>query len=168
MSPEPDAVYEVMRRAYEAGIRVEMVEGTPTWEAFPGYRHQRILKQVEQTVKVDPHGGHGCGCFSIQDTDLLFPDGSYKRPDLAIYCEEPPDAEGAQSVLPQAVVEILSPGYERKDMVVGPPFYLKHGISDVVVIDPRSGTGRHFTRKSEAAFTSPTTIKLQCGCSITG
>ncbi|WP_082908991.1 Uma2 family endonuclease [Chloroflexus islandicus] len=58
--------------------------------------------------------------------------------DLAIFCAEPPDSDEAIELIPAVVVEILSPGYEDKDLGPdGAPFYLTYGVRDVVVFDPR-------------------------------
>lgn len=70
------------------------------------------------------------GCFTLADTLIRFgdPDRSIKRPDLAIFYEEPADTDEALKVLPAAVVEVLSLGYEEKDLGVdGAPFYLAKG-----------------------------------------
>jgi Uma2 family endonuclease len=96
------------------------------------------------------------------------PDGSFKRPDLSIFCTEPPDSDKALEVLPVAVVEILSPGYEDKDLGPdGAPFYLAHGVVDVVVVDPRTGVVFHFQRdRSPVTLQAPVTLDLTCGCSL--
>jgi hypothetical protein len=60
----------------------------------------------------------GCACYSLQDVLIRFPDPdqSLKRPDIAIFCDEPPESDEALELLPQAVIEILSLGYEDKDL----------------------------------------------------
>jgi Uma2 family endonuclease len=79
----------------------------------------------------------------------------FKRPDLSIFCTEPPDSDEALEVLPVAVVEILSPGYEDKDLGPdGAPFYLAHGVVDVVVVDPRTGVVFHFSARPLAGDAS--------------
>jgi Putative restriction endonuclease len=70
-----------------------------------------------------------CACVHYADIYVAFPDGSLKRPDIAIFCREP-EAE--------AVIEVISQGYEFKDLELGPMFYLSQGVKDVVVLDPRS------------------------------
>lgn len=66
----------------------------------------------------------GCQCSPIADLTILFPDGSIKRPDIAVYCILPDEQDKMTTVMPEAVVEIISPGYEKKDWEVSLPFYL--------------------------------------------
>ena len=82
---------------------------------------------------------------------IRFPDldRSLKRPDIAIFCDDPPDSDEALDILPAAVIEILSVGYEEKDLGDdGAPFYLGCGVRDVLVVDPRSGAVRHNAKRS--------------------
>jgi len=106
------------------------------------------------------------GCFAVSDAYIKFPDGSYKRPDIAIFCKEPPDTEEALSIVPDAVVEVISRGFENKDLVIGAPFYLSQGVKDVVVVNPVDGTVHHFTTQREMIYDSPQSITLTIGCSI--
>jgi Uma2 family endonuclease len=69
--------------------------------------------------------------------------------------------------MPEAVVEILSPGGQKKDLQVGPPFYLSHGVKDVVVVDPEGDSARHFRSDGERTIPRGTTICLECGCEVT-
>jgi Uma2 family endonuclease len=69
--------------------------------------------------------------------------------------------------VPRAVIEVLSKGYERKDLEIGPPFYLKHGVQDVMVYDPESKKTRHFTAAGQRDYGDGVTLSLQCGCEVT-
>lgn len=103
----------------------------------------------------------------MADIYIRFPDGSLKRPDIAIFCREPKEQTGAVRSPPEAVIEILSPGYEQKDLAVGVPFYLSQGVKDIVVFDPATGRATHFALGQERQKLSPWRIRLQCGCSCT-
>ncbi|MGQ9547589.1 MAG: Uma2 family endonuclease [Roseiflexus sp.] len=153
-----------------APVRLEYVRGHTHWEASPSSRHQKMLRRIERSVRPSFDGESSCACFTLVDVLIRFPDpdGSYKRPDLSIFCTEPPDSDEALDVLPVAVVEILSPGYEDKDLGPdGAPFYLAHGVVDVVVADPRTGVVFHFQRdRSPVTLQAPVTLVLTCGCSL--
>ena len=79
----PVTFEELVEMADDAGVKLEITGGIPTWEAFPGPQHQkavlRALLNIEASEKSD------CGCFQLPDTYIKFPDGSLKRPDIAIF-----------------------------------------------------------------------------------
>lgn len=166
MSPDASLLTLALRGAYDADVKLEMVEGVTSWEAMPSPRHQNAVSRIAQSVaKLDQ--GSDCGCVTLSDVYVKFPDGSFKRPDLAIFCDKVEDTDEATTQIPRAVIEVLSPGYEHKDLVVGPPFYLKQGVGDIIVFDPKSGEGWHFTTEGGLLFRTPQTFALKCGCSVT-
>jgi len=157
--------------AAKAPVRLEYVRGRTKWEASPASRHQKVLQRIERALRPIPGHPAGCGCYPLADTLIRFPDPdrSLKRPDLAIFCTEPPDSDEALEILPAAVVEILSLGYEDKDLGPdGAPFYLAYGIDDVLIIDPRSGVIYHDAPdRARHTLMAPATIDLACGCRVT-
>ena len=163
---DPALLRRAIEGAEEAGVRLEMVGGIPVWEAFPSPRHQVALKAIDASLTPMDDRARPCGCHGYQDMYIQFPDGSYKRPDLAVYVEPVSPTDEAATVLPAAVVEVLSPGYEAKDLVIGVPFYLRKGLADVIVFDPKSETGTHHTQTSQTPFQSPATLRLDCGCTL--
>ena len=161
----PGTFEELVEMADDAGVKLEITGGIPTWEAFPGPRHQkevlRVLVGFERTESPD------CGCYQLPDTYIKFPDGSLKRPDIAIFREEPPDQDEALEEIPEAVLEVLSKDYEKKDTEIGAPFYLEQGVKDVILFDPRTRDVTHRRRDGDRLLKSPVTIQLECGCQIT-
>ncbi|RYG45078.1 Uma2 family endonuclease [bacterium] len=156
----------IVQSADESLVKVEMAGGVPTWEAMPGVRHQRIIRLVANSVRRSPQEEGDCGCHVYEDVYVRFPEGSFKSPDVAIYCEELPDVDGATDVIPVAVVEIVSKGYEAKDRI-GLPFYLSQGIADVVVYDPRTREVIHATPQGQNMHTAPVDLTFACGCAVT-
>lgn len=157
-----------VRVGEESGVKLEMVGGIPVWEAFPSYRHQNHVVRVLNSIKPVANADGGCGCVHALDVYIRFPDGSLKRPDIAIFCDVPEEQTTAITMLPEAVIEIVSPGYEAKDLSIGVPFYLRSGVKDILVFDPDTGEIRHFRPgHSEARHATPTTLTLSCGCQVT-
>ena len=155
-----------------APVRLEYVRGRLKVEASPASRHQMKAKAIEASLQPIPGRGDGCACFSLQDVLIRFPDpdGSLKRPDIAIFCEQPPESDEALEILPAAVIEILSLGYEDKDLGDdGAPFYLACGVADVLVVDPRGRLVLHYQPGAPKAKTlhAPVTVDLACGCRCT-
>jgi len=151
--------------ADEAGIKLEITEGLPTWEFHPGLTHQLVIGAVYRSVKRTKRAGK-CACLPVEDLLIRFPDGSLKRPDLSIFCETPAEKVEAVTSIPAAVVEVVSAGSGIKDLQLNPPFYLKHGVLDVIVLDPASGKAALFTAQGRTELNLPTRLELQCGCSI--
>jgi Uma2 family endonuclease len=158
--PDP----ELLERANAAGIRLEIVRGVPTWEAAPALGHQMAIDRIRATIR--PLPGSPCACFHASDVYVLFPDGSRKRPDVAIWCRQPDELVGAVTLIPEAVIEVISPGYEAKDLEIGPALYLQHGVRDVITFDPRSGQLHRYDRSGYVVKMSPAKLTLQCGCEI--
>ncbi|MES2464927.1 MAG: Uma2 family endonuclease [Armatimonadota bacterium] len=157
-----------IRLGEESGVRLEVVGGIPVWEALPSYRHQNHVFRIQSSIRPIPSSGKNCGCVHVSDIYVRFPDGSLKRPDIAVFCREPDEQAEAVTLLPEAVIEIISPGYEAKDLSIGVPFYLRSGIKDIIVFDPDTGNVRHFRPGySEARFSTPVTLQLDCGCQVT-
>lgn len=156
-------ILELAHRAEDAGFKLELVGGLPMWEAFPSYKHQKIIDQIRRSLPQDSDKNTtGCAYIHISDAYILFPDGSLKRPDIA-----EAEQETAISLIPEAVIEVVSKGYEAKDLQIGPRFYLMHGVKDVIVHDPFTQTVLHMRRDGTKYAISPTVIALACGCNVT-
>lgn len=154
-------------KAEELGIRLEIVGGLPIWEAHPSPRHQRHVDRIRASIK--PAAGRGkkrCACIHFGDIYVQFDDGSLKRPDISIFCQEPKEQDDAVTLVPEAVVEVVSKGYEAKDLQLAPDFYLARGVADVVVFDPMTLLVLHVTKAGARRLTSPVSIALRCGCTL--
>jgi len=151
--------------ADQLGIRLEVVNGLSIWEAQPLYKHQKAVERIAQSIRqIDEN----CACVHAMDVYVQFPNG-LKRPDISIFCREPTEAEqeNALTLIPEAVVEVVSKGYEAKDLEIGPPFYLSQGVKDVLIFDPSTLLVLHVKHGGAKRMTSPVDIVLQCGCEVT-
>jgi Uma2 family endonuclease len=168
MSLEPTKRPPIDRRlvqANELGIRLEIVGGLPLWEFSPARRHQQAVDRIRASIELIAQAAESaCNCLHLADVYVSFPDGSLKRPDIAIFCREPEEQDEAITLLPEAVIEVVSQGSEAKDLEIGPRFYLTQGVNDVIVFDPYTLLVLHTRRDRVARHVSPVTIELQCGC----
>jgi Uma2 family endonuclease len=159
----------LVREAESINVKLEVIAGVPVWEASPVFRHQWHIDRIRASLKKMTNSP--CGCFSIPDTLFKFPDGSQKRPDIAILCEQPAleAQESALEMIPVAVVEIISKTYEYKDLVLAPPFYLEAGVLDILIFNPSDNSVLHYRPDFEKPnqYLSPITLHLECGCEIT-
>ena len=160
-------ITEAMEQAaHEAGIKLEYVSGIPVWEASPVIRHQQ--KSFEIQVSLMNHAKQsGCECVSVADLTILFPDGSIKRPDISVFCSVPQEQDTACTVMSEAVIEILSKGYEKKDTEISLPFYLKQEILDIVLFNPFSNRVSHYHEGKLNEYDSPVELTFACGCRAT-
>ena len=155
-------------RADELGVRLEMVAGLPIWEPHPVYKHQKAVDRIRATIEPTAEGSaEACTCIHTADVYISFPDGSLKRPDISVFCKEPEEEEEAITLVPAAVIEVISKGYEAKDLDIGPQFYLSQGVQDVVVFNPYTLVVLHVRKDGVARHLSPVSLNLLCGCSCT-
>jgi Uma2 family endonuclease len=141
--------------------------GKRIWEASPSPFHQMLIDDIRATIQSTEPASDGCGCYHISDVYVRFPDDSLVRPDIAIFCQPPPRQREALRMVPQAVIEVISPNYETKDTDDLPPVYLASGVQDVLVVDPDRQQVLHFHGSSVEARAMPITITLECGCHVT-
>ncbi|MBF0471906.1 MAG: Uma2 family endonuclease [Gammaproteobacteria bacterium] len=153
-------------QANELGIRLEIVNGLHIWEAQPLYRHQKHVERIMRGIS-NPVNQAECGCVHAMDVYIQFPNG-LKRPDISIFCQEPGEEEqdSALTIIPEAVIEVVSKGYEAKDLEIAPPFYLSQGVKDVIVFDPVTLLVLHVRKEKTQREISPVTIDLECGCTV--
>ena len=154
-------------QANELGVRLEIVGGLPIWEAHPIYKHHKAIDRIRTTIQPIALNDEVCAGVHASDVYVSFPDGSLKRPDIAIFCREPDEEDEASTLVPEAVIEIISKGYEAKDLEIGPRFYLSQGVKDVVVFDPYTLLVLHVRRDGVTRQVSPVEIVLECGCKCT-
>ena len=150
----------ILNSAEEAGIRIEFVGALPLWEAMPSARHQDAVRNIDRSITSE------IAMYTVVNAYVSFPDGSLKRPDISIFGERPKERDTAIKTVPLAVVEVLSPGFETKDLQIGPSFYLSQGVEDIVVFDPRTNTAHHFTRAGTTRQSAPARLELGMGCQL--
>ena len=103
-------------RSEELGIKLEIVNGLPVWEASPVIRHQTAVDRIRESIKQVETNAKNCDYFHVADIYIQFPEGSLKRPDISVFCKTPADTDEAFKEVPDAIIEIISKGYEKKDL----------------------------------------------------
>lgn len=149
-------------RAEQLGVRLEIVAGLPIWEASPVYKHQKAVDRIRATIQLKDESL--CACVHVADVYINFPDGSLKRPDVSIFRREPDEEEEAIKLVPEAVIEVVSRGYEIKDIEIAPKFYLSNGVKDIIVFNPYTNEVIHTTADETRRGHSPYKVEMICGC----
>ena len=155
------------RLAENSGIKLELVNGIPIWEAFPGFQHQEKTLDIQISLRDHARRSDACACISVADLTIRFPDGSIKRPDISVFCNRPIEQETVCTQIPEAVIEILSKGYEKKDIEISLPFYLAWNIPDIALFNPETNRVSHYHGGEVDEFDSPVELTFACGCCAT-
>ena len=157
--------YQDLQRLAYHGVRLEITGGMPTWEALPGALHNGVVDDLRQNLTRHNAPNAACGCHHIADTYIQFAPNLLRRPDIAIFCTKPPRPDGAISgLIPGAVIEVLSVGYEQKDRDAV-ALYLGVGVLDVLLVDPRRRTVEwQRSDQPPQLLELPAMCRLQMGC----
>ena len=157
----------VEEAAREAGLRIEIAGGLPIFEMMSSHIHNDDLFEIAKTIRKGPRvSSSGCGCFVSTDVTIRFPDGSYRRPDISIFCTRPPRIRTAGTLVPTAVVEALSPSSIVKDTELSPAWYLSQGVRDVFVYDPEALTVDHIRASGRERHPVPVELETETGCLV--
>lgn len=140
-------------------VKIELTDGAATWEAPFTMHHQSLVMEIQRSIRFAP------GCQAIQNAYVRFPEGSFRSPDVAVYDRPVPDTDDATHVVPTAVIEVLSPGFEAKDRLAV-PFYLAQGVRDVLLVG-LEGEVIHITSQGQIVHTAPVDLTFACGCAVT-
>lgn len=141
-------------------IRLEIVRGVPIWEASPGLGHQLEVDRIRSSIVSDPESN----CIHVASVLFSFPDGSLTCPDIAVLPGLPEQQNAPLTIIPEAVIEIISEGYAYKDLEISPSFYLSVGVKDVLVLDPQLKVVYHHRHDGKKRLESPIKVDLECGC----
>ena len=126
---------------WDDDVRRELIDGVPYLMAAPSWRHQEILTnlvlQFGNFLK-----GKSCKVFLPIDVRLNADtlDDTVVQPDLIIICDQSILTDINCKGVPDMVVEILSPSTARYDKTLKFNIYLKAGIREYWIIDPKEKT----------------------------
>ena len=123
----------------QEGYLYELSRGVITVSDVPKLRHANLFTNIRrQFAAYDlSHPGAIHGIFGGSECKLLI-DGfeSERHPDLAIYKNPPTSEENLWSTwIPDLVIEIVSPGSERRDYEEKREEYLAFGVSEYWIVD---------------------------------
>jgi Uma2 family endonuclease len=134
---------------------------------MPGALHHGVVDDIHQGLTRLNIDNPSCACYHIADTYIQFGPKLLRRPDIALFCTRPPRPDGALTgIIPGAVVEVLSVGYEQKDRDAV-PLYLSAGVQDVLLVDPRANSAERHTKDAPPLVAPlPVQWRLFMGCVI--
>lgn len=159
--PGDPSLSAIVELADSVGIRLEIMDGLRLWHAPVEAMHSVALGRVRDGLVVP------AGWLALTGVHIAFPGGGLKCPDLAVWCREPDEEDEAVTLIPEAVIEIVSRGSERKDLELNPEFYLRHGVKEYLVFDPFTNVVLYHTPNSgPRRLDAPVGIALARGCRV--
>ncbi len=157
-----------IRVSQEMNLRFEKLRGIAVCEANPTPFHQMEIDRIRASVRVTNPNVSG---IHVANVLFAFEDDTFVQPDIAFLAELPILLETyeALSVVPSAVIEVTSLGFERKDLEFKPRFYLEKGVKDILIFDPRTKVILYHRQEwtEPKQFSSPARFELECGCEVT-
>ena len=136
----------------ETEQRLELVDGVVVVSPSPLPLHQKIARlltrQVEDTLPP--------GAELFHETDVVLAKRLVYCPDIAVYA--PGRITGTPDRLdlpPDLVIEVLSPGNRRKDLVTKREDYERHGVGEYWIIEPATVTAIMLRRADDRLIEQP-------------
>jgi Uma2 family endonuclease len=119
------------------GEPVELVRGRLIMSPSPNILHQVILGSLNRVFeKAEEHSG---GLCLTAPMDVILSDDTILQPDVLYISNERRGIVGSRvEGPPDLVVEILSPGTDRRDKTEKLDLYAKYGVTEYWIVDPEA------------------------------
>jgi Uma2 family endonuclease len=144
---------EFIEAEFEEGYLYELARGVIDVTEVPGPSHGRIVRRVARLFDDydDDHPGVISFAAGSGECRLRLPMmQSDRHPDQAIYLDpEPPGPHVWTRWVPHIVVEIVSAGGEERDYVEKREEYLRAGVREYWIIDPKARLMRVLQRAGD-------------------
>ncbi len=138
----------------------ELIKGIPfSMSPSSGVTHQRMASKVFRLLQSALDEADSCDCELFYELDLRIDQSSVVRPDLMIICED--IKAKYPSVIPNLVVEIISPSSERKDREIKFELYQEWAIPNYLIADPASKILELFTLSGSAYKKQPLDLPIK-------
>jgi len=126
---------------WDDDVRRELIDGVPYLMALPNPRHQEISGNLLVLFRSFLKGKQ-CKVYLPLDVRLNAStlDNTVVQPDLLIICDHSIIDKASIKGVPDMVVEILSPSTARYDKSLKFETYLKAGIREYWIVDPKNET----------------------------
>ena len=145
--------YEDFLELPDDGRQHEIIDGEHYVTASPVTRHQRILGNLQFSIKAFLRD-HDLGEVFLSPLDVLLSDFDIVEPDLIYLGRErwsvltEANLQGA----PDLVVEILSPGTQGRDLGLKRKLYERSEVREYWIVDPDADTIEVLRHLGESGF----------------
>lgn len=149
MTSPPRTIMEVFKMLPE-GTLAEVIENTLYMSPTPVTNHQRIIRKL--SVQIDLHlDANKLGELFFAPFDVFLNETSNAvQPDILVILNENLGIIDEKSTIhgvPDLIIEVLSPGNKKHDLVIKRALYEKFGVKEYWVIDPSNKESIGFSLK---------------------
>jgi Uma2 family endonuclease len=129
----------------ETSENYELVDGVVCMSPKPSPRHQKVLRLIQRQLEAFADAHPGVEYFP--DSDVVLDARVVLAPDLACYrAGRLPRVPERLDVIPDLVIEILSPSNRAYDLTQKRAIYGRYGVGEYWVVDPEDGSVKCFRR----------------------
>lgn len=135
----PRTLLEVYESLPE-GTLAELVNNQLVMEPAPDFYHQDIVTEIATQLR-NTAIAKVMGKVVVSPVDVYFDNGNVFQPDIIfIAADRLPSIvqRGRVHGAPDLVIEVLSPGTEKKDKQKKKPVYEKYGVKEYWLINPQT------------------------------
>lgn len=122
-------------------VRAELIDGQFYYMSAPSRIHQKILMALAKIIAnyIDSKGGP-CEVYPAPFAVKLFEDDSkiIVEPDISVICDPNKLTDRGCTGAPDWIIEIVSPGNSGHDYVYKLNLYVKAGVKEYWIVDPRN------------------------------
>jgi len=151
MKVKSPATIDDLLRMPEDGNKYELVDGE-ILVSPAGMRHSKVAAQICYLIKQALERNPAGEVYSA-DVGIRLPNGNVRSPDVCFVRKENlPGGESPESygeLVPDLVVEVLSPGDNMREVADKIGEYIQCGVPLIWLVDPRKGTATVFRSLTE-------------------
>ncbi len=159
--------YEDLLHTPDDGKRYEVLEGVLSVSPAPSVQHQRLVKRLQRLLMRAEEAG--AGEWFPAPLDVVLSQHNVVEPDLLFVAQGRLGIVTADNVqgAPDLVVEIISAGSRKRDVITKQHMYERHGVPFYWLVDPEEETLRVLELK-DGAYGEPIALKAgqQLGCAL--
>lgn len=141
--------------------RAEYIDGRVFLQASPTFEHQNIIGNLY--IKLMEFFKEK-GCIPIVSPfDVILEREREKnvvQPDLTVICDKENITSSGFKGVPELVIEVLSPTTASKDYIIKMNLYMRYGVKEYWIVNPKSKTIEIFTLNEEGFYDMPLTYSV--------
>jgi Uma2 family endonuclease len=146
----------------ETHDRYELIDGVVVMSPSASFGHNEMIAEIVYQLKLfagrGGDGGEGGGgeIRIAPETDITFGPGRVYRPNISVFRSSRLPAKVISSdIIPDLIVEVLSPGSKVLDLITKRDDYERAGVQEYWAADPENGSIRRWQRQGSQLCEMP-------------